>query len=155
MKTAHRRASRAKRKYTADPLAINKVMNKIQPFNAGELLQLELPIRSAYESIRTGRGTVGDLSDIGTAINATLIRSESIDPLCVQTAIAARDALLRSLMRYRKTGKVGFDGPALAEVELGIDLHEQILRLSTPLQMADALREVQKRVAEQQALGDV
>lgn len=81
-----------------------------------------------------------------------MVRAESISPTCVQAAIAARDALQRTLTRYHSTGRVGFDGPAIADVAVGIELHEQILRLSTPVQMADALREVMRRVAEQQTI---
>lgn len=152
MKTAHRTASHAKRRYQADPASIYKLMNKLQPFTPDELLKLELPIRMAFEAIKTGRGTLQDISDLGVAINATMVRAESIDPLCLQTAIAARDALLRCLHRHTATGRVGFDGPAIAEVELGIDLHEQLLRLSTPLQMADALREVLRRTSNKETL---
>jgi len=153
MRTAHRTASRTKRtRWQADPSAMQRVINRLEPFTASELLQLQMPIRQAYEAIRTGRGTINDLSDIGTAINATMVRAEAIDPLCVQTAIAARDALLRSLHRYNTHGRIGFDGPAIADVELGIELHEQLLALSTPLQMADALREVQRRTQIKEVL---
>jgi hypothetical protein len=152
MKTDHRSASHAKRRYQSDPASICRVMERIQPFTPDELLKLELPIRMAFEAIKTGRGTLQDISDIGVAINSAMVRAESLDPLCLQTAIAARDALLRCLHRHNATGKVGFDGPAIADVDLGIDLHEQLLRLSTPLQMADALREVQRRTANKETL---
>ena len=153
MKTAHRTQARAKRqRYQADPMASVKLIARLEPFTPAELLLMESPIRMSFEAILTGRGTLGDISDIGTAVNVTMVRSEAIDPLCLQTAVAARDALLRTLHRYHATGRVGFDGPAIADVELGIDLHEQILRLSTPLQIADALREVMRRTAEKQVL---
>lgn len=153
MKTTHRTAARAKRqRYQADPMAAVKLINRLEPFTAAELIELELPIRVSFEAICSGRGTMGDLSDIGTAVNVTMVRAEAIDPLCLQTAIAARDALLRALHRHNTTGRVGFDGPAIGEVELGIELHEQILRLSSPAQMAAALREVMRRVAEQQTI---
>jgi hypothetical protein len=152
MKTAHRKSSHAKMRYRADPMAIFKVINRLEPFTPDELMRLELPIRMSFEAIKTGRGTLQDISDIGVAINTTMVRAEAIDPLCLQTAIAARDALLRCLHRYNATGKVGFDGPAIADVELGIDLHEQLLRLSTPVQMADALREVMRRTSQMEVL---
>ena len=79
------------------------------------------------------------------AINTAMVRSEAVDPLCEQTAVAARDALMRCWHRHQRTGVWGFDGPALLEVEAGIDLHEQLVRLSTPLQMIEALRTVMQR----------
>ena len=145
MKTKHRRASHAKRKWQADPLAMFKTINKIEPFNASELLRLELPIRLAFEALRTGKGTASDFHDLCAAINTSMVRSEAVDPLCEQTAIAARDALMRCWQRFQRTGRFGFDGPGLSEVEAGIDLHEQLCRLSTPLQMIEALRTVMAR----------
>ena len=145
MKTARRKASQAKRRWQADPGTIYKLMNKIQPFTEEEKMRLALPIRISFEAIKTGKGALQDLSDIGAAINTVMVRAESIDPLCLQAATHARDALLRCLHRYNATGRVGFDGPAISEVEIGIDLHEQLLKLSTPLQMMEALREVHRR----------
>jgi len=52
---------------------------------------------------------------------------------------------MRSWHRYERTGRLGFDGPAISEVEQGIDLHEQFCRMSTPLQMIEAMREVVRR----------
>ena len=145
MKTAHRTASQHKRKYAADPLAMFKTLNRIEPFNAEELMRLELPVRLSFEALRTGAGTESDFHDLCAAINTSMVRSEAVDPLCEQTAIAARDALMRCWQRFQRTGRFGFDGPGLSEVEAGIDLHEQLCRLSTPLQMIEALRTVMAR----------
>ena len=141
MSTRHPR----RRKYSADPMAMFKVINKIEPFTPAELLRLELPVRLSFEALRTGAGTESDFHDLCAAINTSMVRSEAVDPLCEQTAIAARDALMRCWNRFERTGKLGFDGPGLSEVEAGIDLHEQLCRLSTPLQMIEALRTVMAR----------
>ena len=145
MNTTHRAANHGKPRYQADPMAIFKVMNKLTPFNDIELLRLELPIRMAFEALRTGQGTESDFHDLCAAINTTMVRSEAVDPLCEQTAIAARDALMRCWHRHQKTQRWGFDGPALYEIEAGISLHEELIRNSTPLEMIEALREVQRR----------
>lgn len=139
MKTVHRKSAQHKRRWQADPLAAFKLINKIEPFTPGELMRLELPIRMSFESLKNGQGTEQNFHDLAAAINTTMVRAESIDPLCEQTSIAARDALMRCWHRFEKTGRLGFDGPALGEIEAGIDLHEQLIRLSTPLQMAAAL----------------
>lgn len=142
MKSKYRSASQHKRRWAADPLAAFKLINKIEPFNADELMRLELPIRMSFESLRSGKGCESDFHDLAAAINTTLVRSEAVDPLCEQTAIAARDALMRCWHRFERSGRFGFDGPGLGEIEAGIDLHEQLCRLSTPLQMVQALRVV-------------
>jgi len=138
----HKQHISPKRRYQADPGAMNKLFAKIQPFTSEELLRLELPIRIAFESLRTGKGGERDWSDIAAAINVTIIRSRDIDPLCEQTANAASDALVRMWHRAQMTGRWVFDGPGIGEVELGIELHEQLCRLSTPVQMMDAMRQV-------------
>ena len=59
MSKKHRAAAKAKRqfKYQADPSALFRVMAKTQPFTPPERDQLTLPVRSAYESLRTGTAT--------------------------------------------------------------------------------------------------
>ena len=151
MNTAHRTASQHKHRH-ADPMAMYKTLRKIEPFTPEELLQLALPIRLSFQALRTGRGTESDFHDLCAAINTTMVRSESVDPLCEQTAIAARDALMRCWHRHEKTQRWGFDGPALLEVEAGISLHEELIRNSTPLQMIEALREVMARGLRMQVL---
>jgi len=123
-------------------MATFKVINKLEPFTPGELLRLELPIRLAFDALKTGKGTEQDWSDLAAATNVTIIRSRDIDPLCEQTANDASDALVRMYQRAQRTGAWGFDGPGIGQVEAGIDLHEQLGRLSTPLQMMGAMRTV-------------
>lgn len=149
MRTAHRTASQAKRRsrWPADPMAFQKVLNKLEPFNDSELMRLELPIRMSFESLKSGRGTENDFHDIDAAIFASLVRSRDVDPLCEQTAMAAYNAMKRTHDRWQRTGKWGFDGPALIEIDAGISLHEELVRNSTPLQMLNALRMVVRRGA--------
>lgn len=145
MKTAHRNAAHGKRKYMADPSAIYRVLNRIEPFTPAEQHQLNVPIKLAYERLRTGGGDVQDFVTLADAVNVAMIRAEAIDPMAEQTAVAARDALHRCWLRHNTTGKWGFDGPALQDIPLAIDLHEQLLALCTPLQLQDAKREAIRR----------
>ena len=145
MKTKHRRASHAKRKWQADPLAMFKTINKLVLYTDDEMLRITMPIRLSFEKLRSGHGAESDFHELAAAVNSTLIRGEQIDPLCEHTAIAARDALMRCWHRFERTGRWGFDGPALLEVEAGIDLHEQMCKLSSPLQMMNSMKTVIKR----------
>lgn len=147
MNTAHRRASGAKRKYQADPATIYKMMSKFQLFTPEELTRLQIPIRVSFEALKSGHGTHSDYQDLADAINCAMIRAESIDPIAEAMVLRARDAMLRLLDRFRRTSRWGFDGPAIAEVAEAVDFHEQLLRLSTPQQMMDAMKEVHRRCA--------
>lgn len=139
------KTKRTRRKYAADPQSMWKVMQRLEPFTADELIRLDLPIRLSFDALRNGRGTEQDFHDLCEAVNTAMIRGEAIDPLCEQVAITARDALARTWQRFERTGKLGFDGPALYELEACIDLHEQLLRVSTPGEMVDALRAIATR----------
>ena len=139
-----------KSRWARDPGAAQRVINKIEPFTEEELKRLLDPIREAFEAIKTGSGTERHWSDIVCVINATLVRSRVIHPDAVEVAALAADALTRAWYRFLRTGVIGFDGPGIAEVEAGIDLHEQLCRLSTPLQMLEAAKQVRR---ERQQLG--
>ncbi len=156
MNRAQRRAAqyqRGQQNRRGDPSAIYRVMNRLQPFTDDELRTLALPVRVAFESLRAGRGTEGDFHTLAAAINTALMRSESIDPLCEQTCITAQAALMRVLDRHQRTGLWGLDGLALQDIPLAIDLHEQLLQLSTPLQMQQAMQETLRRMQAGQVLG--
>lgn len=97
-------------------------------------------LHAAFADLRTG-STDDDLFDrLADAVNVGLIRAEQIDELCVVPMLAARDALLRCDDIRGKHGRYGFDGPGLQAMATGLEVYEEILRNSTPLQMTDALR---------------
>ena len=146
MKTAHRKAAHGKRRYQADPAAMFRVFNRLEPFTQAEQHQLNVPVKLAYERLRTGVGCEDDFHTLAAAVNVAMIRAESIDPMAEQTAVNARDALLRCLVRHSTTGRWGFDGPALQDLPPAIDMHEQLVALSTPLQMETAQREARRRM---------
>ena len=134
------------RKYQADPLAAFRLISKLQPFTDEQMAEVALPARMAFEQIKTGIGSEGAFNELCYACNATMVRSEKIDDLCVQTCQIAQEALLRCRERYTRTGRWGFDGPALGEILPMLDLHEQIISLSNPLEMNAAFQEQAKRL---------
>lgn len=140
MKTAHRLSAHAKRKFQSDPGAIYRVMARLQPFTQPEMVSLTNPPRIAFEKMRNGGGGEQDFHTLACLVNIVLVRSEVIDPLCVETAKRAQDALMRTLDRHQRCDQWGFDGQALQDLPPALDLYEQILELSTPQQMHDAMR---------------
>ena len=142
---------RRRQRWTADPRAFQRLINRLEPFTAEELMRLELPIRMSFEALRTGKGEASDFHDIVAALNATLVRSEAVAPECVRTALDAHEALQRVWERFERTGKWGFDALGMIAIELGIDLHEQLVRNSSPEQMTQAMLEVLRRAEQQRA----
>jgi hypothetical protein len=135
-----------KRKYQADPMSMFKTMNKVEPFSAKELTQLNMPVRMAFDCLRTGEGKEMHFHTLAAAVNVALVRSESIDPLCVETCQRAQDALMSVLARSKRLGKWGLDAAGLQDIPPAIELHEQLLQLSTPLQMQKAMNETIQRM---------
>ena len=152
MKTSHRAASKAKRKWVADPSSIYRVMNKLQPFTQEEQHRLTNPVRLAFEKMRTGVATEPDFHVLAASINVTMILAEQVDPLAEQSAVAARDGMFRAWHRYQRMGVLGFDGLALQDLPVAIDLHDQLMALLTPLQVSEAVREIQQRIEDGEVL---
>lgn len=151
--------NRAQRRHAGKPTRINhaarralnaptlhQTMNRLMPLTPAELLALQIPVRSAFESLRTGAGTEPDFHTLAAAVNTALIRSESIDPLCVETCQRAQAALIGVLERFNRCGKWGVDHHALQDIPPALDLHEQLLELSTPLQMQQAMQTTIQRM---------
>jgi hypothetical protein len=145
MKTKHRNASKAKRRYQADPSVIYRVMGKFQDFTTEEHRQITLPVQLAFERIKAGTGTDDDFHCLAAACNVSIICSEKISPLVEVVCLAARDALLRCKAREAKTSRWGFDGPALSEIVEMIDIYTQLTQLLKPVQLQNAMTEALRR----------
>jgi hypothetical protein len=145
MRTKHRNLSKAKRRFQADPSVIYRVMGKFQDFTPDEHRQITLPVQLAFERIKAGAGTDGDFHVLAAACNVSMVCSEKIDPLVEVACLTARDALLRCKERHTKTGRWGFDGPALSEVVEMIDVYTQLAKLLKPVQLQNAMTEALRR----------
>lgn len=144
--------ARKRRQCAADPSAIYRVMSRIQPFTAAELLELKTPYRVAFESLRTGRGGELDFHTIAAVTNVVLVMGERIGPECVEVAKLAQDALMHMLDRALRLGRWGVDALALQNIPPALDLHDQLLELCTPLQMQQAMQAVLERMRAGQTL---
>lgn len=132
-----------------DLLACNNVFKRLEPFTEAELLKLNLPIRMSFEALKKGEGTAQDFHDLDAVVCTCVIRGREVSPECEQVALAAYEALRRVRERWMATSKWGFDGPALMDVGDCIELHEQLVALSTPLELANALKQVIRNDAQE------
>ena len=145
-----------KKSYRKDPYAMWRVIQGSTPYHDDDdITKLMLPLRFAFEALRRGTASVNDAYILSNAINDTAVRSWGLEdeeaanaagPIA-NTAIAA---MRRVGERYKRTGKLGLDGPGIADVAAGIDLYEQLVRLSTPAQMMAAASQA-IRLQEEQA----
>ncbi len=125
-----------KRKYQKDYTSFAKVIALTELFNEQELLELSLPNRVSFQLLLEGKAQDHDIGRLIDITNVTLVRcwGTEMQPIA-QTAL---DALKRCYERWVKLGVWGLDGPARADIEQGIELHEELCRLSTPRQMREA-----------------
>ena len=130
-------------KYPADCNVLKRVMNRIQPFTEEEMTNLSLPLRMSYEAMRTGTAPEMDWSDMAAAINTCVLRTVGMPREVIEVSNAAVEALAKMYARFKKWGKFDPLAAELEDLEAGLDLHEQLCRLSTPVQMVKALRAVE------------
>lgn len=145
MKTKHRTASKAKRKWQADPSTIYRTIGRHQEFTVLERGQVVTPVRMAYEKFRLGTAEETDFHTLAAACNVSLISAEKISPLVESVCLVARDSLLRCNDRHTKTGRWGFDGPAMSAIADMMDIFEQFVSLLKPHQLQDAMTEAIRR----------
>lgn len=147
----------------ADPTAPLRLLHGARPFDETEQTKLSLPVHLALEALRTGRATDEDYDTLAIVANVALVRAEQIDKaarksgrlhseadLMVPVIQRAQDALLTLKARALRTGRLVPTGPELQQITTVVEIHDQLLALSTPRQMEQAMREVLARVARQQ-----
>lgn len=130
----------------ADPSAAHTLLTIHRPFSADEAAHIAIGARLAWHKLTTGAGTESEFDILATAANVALIRAESIDAIAVEVVQRAQAALVRMQERYRRIGKFGPDADALATVPEFLDLYDQIVRLSTPRQLVDAVNAAMRRI---------
>lgn len=134
-------------RWPANRFAYLNAINRVEPFSETELDSLVTPLRKSFEALKSGAAVERDFHDICAALNTTLVRSQKLRSLkahtrCVNESTAALDALDRVWARFQKTGRWGFDGPGMIDVEFALHLHEEFCGKSTPLELMNALKEV-------------
>lgn len=138
----------------ADPMAALRALSGNTRFTEEELTKLLIPPRLSIEAIRYGKGKPDDFDTLAVIVNTTLVRCEQIPgdkAAALDVCYDAMNALMEMQARaVRTTGKIGFGIGEMDAIVGAVDLHEQIARESTIKQMADALKEVLKRLARGQ-----
>lgn len=151
-KAKQRAGNKPRRHGYGDPFAQFRLMRKLQPFTQSELLKLNLTPRMAWQAMRTGHSNNNDRGTVSTVVNTALVRCEAIHPDLVGVCKQAQQALWRIKQRHLQTGSCALTHQDIQDIEPVIDLHEQLLELSTPLEMERALLEVLRRAAAGETL---
>lgn len=123
-----------------------RALDAHQEFSSEEQMRFTLPLRVAFERLKTGAGTDADFHDLACAVNILIVCSERISAAVEQAANEAADALMRSLARDQRHGHHGLDGPGILALAQALDLYEQLTSLVTKQQFRTAVQEAIRRM---------
>lgn len=148
MKTSHRRAAQAKRtsRWQADASAPLMLLQAAAPMPPSTALQLGNQLAIHWERLRTGVGDANDWRYLAVVANICMIRAERIAPELEQLCDTAMQSLIRMAERGNSPGGTwGVDHTSLAAIPPLMELHDELMRTSTPLQMHNASLEAERR----------
>lgn len=126
-----------------------QLLSDCRPYEADEILGDLINIEESYGRIKTGHGTQKDADRISIAINLTKLRAMDIDHGLADMVEAGQDAMRRCLARYEEHQRLILDGPGMQDVRQALDIHEEVLRHSTPKQMMDAMDTMRRIIFKQ------
>lgn len=137
----------AKRKQRrTDPMAVYRVLNRIEPLRPDETVQLTAPVRVAFEKFKAGTAAKDDFNTLAAVCNMCMVIAESVSTELVALCQRAQDDLMAVAERYKRTGRWGLDHASLGSMPDIIDVYEQLLEVCTPMQMKAAGKEVVGRI---------
>lgn len=136
-----------RRHRAADPGAFLRAIGMQQQLDDSQQVDLTLAVRVAAQAMRSGAGMECHVDTLASAVNVALILCERGAGKEYEPAIiAAQTALMRTIERGKRTGRWGFDGPALAEVDTALAIYEAQLAAVPRIAARDAVREVTRRL---------
>lgn len=121
-----------------------------QPFPEAELTRILIKVQDAFLQLRNGSADPDIFDRMAAVLNVGMVRSEAIGQPAVEVFKSGQRALMECDAIFGRHRKFGFTGPGLLAMQEAVDLYDQILRLSTPLQMAKAQQECMRRVQAEQ-----
>ena len=106
-------------------------------------------VRAALQALLDGKAGDTEYRRVGSALNVATVRAGQIgdNDAAEQVLQAASFAMLDCLRIRHAHGRYGLTGPGRQAITDGIDLYETILRGSTPRQMYDAERELERQLS--------
>lgn len=129
-------------RWPARPMTALAVLDSVRDFEVEEAATLANEARMSWHRLTAGTGTMDDYDRVAIALNVTaaLCDKGHLGP-AYEAVTLAQHALIDIRSRYQRVGRFGADATALRNVPPGLDLHDQVLALINPLQLAKAMRQ--------------
>jgi hypothetical protein len=139
-----RKATKRKHRPGLHPL---DAITACQPFPEAEVTRILIKVHDAFAQLRNGSADVDLFDRMAAVLNVGMVRCEAIGQQGVEVFKRAQEALMEADRFFGSYKRFGFTGPGLVAMRLAIALYEEILRASTPRQMADAQQECIRRIS--------
>lgn len=141
--------SKPRRKYKPKPINPSALVDAVasrQPMERAKQQDVSIVAHQAMRALVSGDGTEFDVEHLAVATNLSMLLTElGVGREYLAVAIAGQEAVVRCRARAERTGKWGLDGPAIAAIDLALELHDQQVEIATQAQMSAAIREMHRR----------
>lgn len=120
-----------------------------RPMSDEQIQELSVAFRLAFVQMLSGLASEEHWASCVCSLNIALVLAEwGLGEECIPEINQALEGAFRARVRARRTGKWGFDGPAIQAIKAAFDIHEQQLLYASKDQIRDSLQEVHKRADE-------
>lgn len=129
-------------RWPARPMMPLALLDSVRDFEVEEAATLANESRMSWHRLTVGTGTMDDYDRVAIALNVTAALCDKVHlGEAHEVVMLAQHALVDIRSRYHRVGRFGADATALRNVPPGLDLHDQVLALINPLQLAKAMRQ--------------
>ena len=128
------------------------VLNKVKTFDENLQVDLTLPIRIVVDAFLDSRANEDDWHTLALVSNVCLVLSEHINQDIETEVKKCQAALLRIRDRYRKNKSLTLDADGRQRVLYIAELYEELVKVTVPETLKNALNEVNRRMKIGQTL---
>ena len=137
----------ARRHRQIDPTAALRALGMQQQLDDAMQADLAIPVRAAALAMRSGAAVEHHVHTLASCANVCMVLAErGAGREYLPQIIAGQMALMRTIQRGKSTGRWGFDGPAIVEVETLLQVWDAQLAVVPRDALRHAVREVHSRM---------
>ena len=141
-----KRANRDRNRTQSAPTGGLGIIPLAQQYSDDEFRRLSVHARLAWQKLANGLGTQDDFEMLATCLNVAAVMAADIDDLVLDVLDRGMTAMVNMKERYMRLGRFGADAQALQAIPHALDVHDEIIKNSTPMQTVAALRTAMKMV---------
>lgn len=131
--------ARHKQRLHINPAAALNPVLLSTPLTQEETVTMKLQVREAFESIRTGTGSLDQFDHLCISYNAWRVLAGRIDRRIVSMMEPAGQALKRAKLRVLEGKSLLWDGEGLEPLRQFMDVYDEIIDHVSPRQVHDAI----------------